>query len=404
MPTLPPADGLVTYLVGGPGSLPAVRPLRPYDELACDFLADLSSALFADAEAKAYPDVVTFAFWCRRANIGKLKTQFAETSVRLGLGLAFHITPSNVPTNFAFSFAFSLLAGNANIVRVPTKAFAQIDLVCRAMAGLFAEPRYRRIKDMTIFVRYERNDQVTAAFSALCQARLIWGGDAAINHIRTIRLPERARELAFADRYSFCILDAGSVNQADETALERLAQGFYNDVFLMDQNACSSPSLVVWHGAGEVVAEAKQLFWPLVHRLAAARYDLQPVNAIDKYHLLCREAVEMDDMESAARHGNYLYRAQITGLSEGTQAYRGRYGFVLEYDTQDIAGVAPLVSARVQTLTYFGIDAAKLADLVVSQALPGIDRIVPVGRALEVDPIWDGYDMVRSLSRIIDVQ
>ncbi len=62
------------------------------------------------------------------------------------------------------------------------------------------------------------------------------------------------------------------------------------------------------------------------------------------------------------------------------------------------------VNERYQTLTYFGLDAARLRDFVVSQRLRGIDRIVPVGRALKMDLVWDGYDIVESLSRLIDFQ
>ena len=55
-------------------------------------------------------------------------------------------------------------------------------------------------------------------------------------------------------------------------------------------------------------------------------------------------------------------------------------------------------------MTYFGADKSQLLDFVVKNRLLGIDRIVPVGKALDIDVIWDGYDIVRSLSRIIDVK
>ena len=45
---------------------------------------------------------------------------------KLGLGLAFHITPSNIPTNFAYSLIFGLLSGNSNVVKVPSRNFTQI--------------------------------------------------------------------------------------------------------------------------------------------------------------------------------------------------------------------------------------------------------------------------------------
>ena len=40
------------------------------------------------------------------------------------------MTPSNVPTNFCYSFAFGLLTGNANIVKVHVN-FPQVDIICK---------------------------------------------------------------------------------------------------------------------------------------------------------------------------------------------------------------------------------------------------------------------------------
>ena len=42
--------------------------------------------------------------------------------------------------------------------------------------------------------------------------------------------------------------------------------------------------------------------------------------------------------------------------------------------------------------------------LLMNAGLEGIDRIVPVGRAVEMDIWWDGYDIISSLSRRIDIQ
>ena len=50
-----------------------------------------------------YPDLKSLAFWCRNKNISKLKKEFNKNKNRIGLGLVFHITPSNIPTNFAYS-------------------------------------------------------------------------------------------------------------------------------------------------------------------------------------------------------------------------------------------------------------------------------------------------------------
>ncbi|MDI9570461.1 MAG: acyl-CoA reductase [Pseudomonadota bacterium] len=399
---LPAAGKRIQYLVGAPEGFRDIRPRAPYNDLACDFLNNLSAALLADKEAKAHPDVIAFAYWCRKANIARLKQEFGEMQPRLGLGLAFHIAPSNVPINFAFSFAFSLLAGNANIVRVPSKDFLQTNIVCRTVKRLCGDANYEEIGNESAFVKYEQDDEITGAFSKICHARIIWGGDQTIHHIRTLPTPERCVEIAFADRYSFCVLDGPSVFRADDAIIKRLAASFYNDTYLMDQNACSSSHLVVWLGEGDVVSKAKERFWGRVHEVTAAKYDLQPVNAVDKFTRLCENAVEREHIGGFKRHGNYIYRLEIDALPPDLDTLRGIYGLFYEYSTPDLNSLASVVNEKYQTLTYFGVDKAKLLDFVLTNRLRGIDRIVPIGAALDIGVIWDGYDLVRSLSRIIE--
>lgn len=392
----------LTVLVGQVDRLGSARPLVPYDDRVVDFLGALSVRLLSDAEAKQYPDVISFAFWARKANIAKLKREFAETRVRLGLGTVFHIAPSNVPINFAFSYAFALLAGNANIVRVPSRDFAQTRIVCRILNAMFADTKYDRIAHSSVFVRYPHDDAITTEFSARCNARIIWGGDAAIASIRKFRIPDRSAEIVFADRYSFCVLDAQSIVSADDATRDRIVSGFYNDTFLMDQNACSSPHLIVWFGADEIVAKAKERFWTAMHRIVKSKYELQAVSAMDKYALLCRNAVDQGEAISFERHDNYLYRLDLNHLPTDVDTMRGNCGYFYEHTTQDLSSVQSIVNTKYQTLTYFGVDVSTLTDLVVSNGLSGIDRIVPVGSALDIGVIWDGLDVVRTLSRIVD--
>ena len=389
----------VTYLVGD--RILATRPFVPYDGLLCEFLNDLSVELRSYEESSAYPDIMTFAFWCRKANIAKLKADFEDGKARLGLGLVFHITPSNVPINFAFSFVFGLLSGNANIVRVPSKPFPQIGIICVAINRLFDSDKYSEIKTMTAFVRYDQNDEITGGFSANCNARIIWGGNASIRSIRKLPIPERCVDIAFSDRYSFCVIDAPSVVKLDAAELNRLSERFYNDTYLMDQNACSSPHLIIWLGEGKEAA--KKRFWDAVYYTVAEKYGLAAVSAVDKYTMLCRDAIEFNNIKSVKRHDNYVYRIAIDSMPDNIDNLRGRFGYFYEYDTDDMNSIAHIINTKHQTLTYFGINKLRLLDFVMNNRLMGIDRIVPIGKALDIGVIWDGYDIVKSLSRIIDV-
>jgi hypothetical protein len=390
----------VTYLAGN--EILETRPFVPYDALLCEFLNDLANELRSSEESSVFADVMAFAFWCRKANISKLKNDFNNGEDRLGLGVVFHITPSNVPVNFAFSFAFGLLSGNANIVRVPSKSFPQIDIICNAIVKLFLFEKYKEIKAMNAFIKYEQNEEITGTYSANCNARIIWGGDVTIKNIRKFAVSERSVDIAFSDRISLCVIDAPSIIKLTEDELIRLSEKFYNDTYLMDQNACSSPHLVVWLGDGK--EEAKERFWTEVYNTVKEKYQLATVSAVDKYSLLCQNAIELDNLRSFKNHENFIYRLELDEVFDNIDIIRGKFGYFYEYDTYDFNGIAHIINNKYQTLTYFGVEKSELLGFVVNNRIKGIDRIVPIGKALEIDVIWDGYDIVRSLSRIIEVK
>lgn len=389
----------VEYLLGGPEV--SNTPMPAYSEEAIAFLSDLSAKLLHDTQTRAYPDVTSFAFWCRKANLQKLKYERPDRINRLGRGLAFHVAPSNVPVNFAFSFTFSLLAGNGNIVRVPSKNFPQIQLICDSIRQIL--PNHPEIERRTAFVRYPADQAITAGFCAKADARLIWGGDDTVQTVRSCPVKPKCIDLVFADRYSICVIDGGSVLKADEKLLKKLAENFYNDTYLMDQNACSSPQMVLWLNGSE---EARERFWGKVAEYTTARYNLQGMTAVDKYTQLCEDAVEHPEVGKVIRQGgNLIYRAELSGLPENAgDNLRGRGGYFYEADLSELSEICPIVNEKYQTLTYFGVDSESIQRMIIDNHLRGIDRIVPVGKAMDIGVIWDGYDIVGMLSRIVQAE
>ena len=121
--------------------------LPPFENIICDFLGELSKELNLDKSTKKYPDIKALAFWCRKQKILNYKKTFNTKEIRLGLGLIFHITPSNIPTNFAYSLIFGLITGNSNIVKVPSKNFEQVTIICRAINKLLKK-RFRKLSKM----------------------------------------------------------------------------------------------------------------------------------------------------------------------------------------------------------------------------------------------------------------
>lgn len=142
--------------------LPAGEPFAP---ARIEFLNEVSRFLLSDREAKRYPDIVTFAFWIRRANMEQLKRRFSHNgAVRLGRGVAFHIAPSNVAVNYAYSFASGFVLGNANIVRLPSREFPQVKIINQAIRTAMDKCGFQ---DSLALVRYERNREINDCLSSI---------------------------------------------------------------------------------------------------------------------------------------------------------------------------------------------------------------------------------------------
>lgn len=378
-----------------------LRPLRPFAPEALDFLSALSAALLKDREAKAYPDVITFAYFCRKAHLARLQEEYAgRLDGRLGRGVVFHIAPSNVPINFAYSLTAALLSGNGSIVKASSRDFPQTRIVCRAMEKLLTED-FAPLAPYVCVVTYPREAQeVTEAFSARCDARVIWGGDETVRRVREAALQPRAVEVAFADRYSLLCIRPEAVMALSEEELERLAKDFYNDTYLTDQNACTSPRLIYWVGEGDS-REASERFFRAMGAYARQRYELPAVTAVDKLTAVCRAAMKLEGAEIVHDPDNWVTRVRVKALCPELYELRSPGGFFLEYAAPTLDALGDFVTPRVQTLSYLGLSPEELSRFVLENGLTGVDRIVPVGHTMDFALTWDGYDLIQTLSRKI---
>lgn len=384
---------------------PLVRPREPFSRECCEFLDKFAKALREDGEARTFPDIMTFAFWIRKGNVEKLKKKAQNVAYSVGKGLVFHIAPSNVPINFAYTFAFGLLAGNSNIVKVSSKRFKQCEILCRILNEVTKAPQMHWVQEENLILLYDREDeQRTLDYSKMCDVRVIWGGDRTVEEIRKAPLPPRSTELTFADRYSFAIMSVEAVEKAPEEELQRLAEGFYNDTYLMDQNACSAPHLVFWlgEGQGEKAASVKEKFWDKVYQVSG-KYDLAEVKVSEKYTMLCEAACNAE-ISGVSTYENYLYVANLTKLPEDITSLRGKFGFFYQYDLDKVEEILPYISKKVQTCSCYGVEKEWVAEQFMQGKVKGVDRITDIGHTLDMDIIWDGYNVICELSRQINIQ
>lgn len=380
--------------------VPLCKPEKIYRAETIEFLDAFSKAIRADRDAKQYPEIMTFAFWIRKAHITQIVKDVNGLYLRMGKGTVFHIAPSNVPINFAYTFVFGLLAGNSNIIKISSRKFEQNILLCKILEEVCKEPDYRWVAERNTILLYPREEtQWTDFYSDICDARVIWGGDETIAAIRKSPLPPRSTEVTFADRYSCALMDAGRVLADTPENLRNLCRGFYNDTYLMDQNACSSPHLVFWKGDAWQCQKASETFWEQLHH-EAQKYALEDAKVTEKY-LQLHKALAVYDISNIQKYENLLYILRIRALPDNICDLRGKFGLFYEFFIKDEDEIISLLGKKVQTCATYGIERKAFAEKITQSGIRGVDRIVNVGNTLDMSVVWDGYNVVEQLSRII---
>lgn len=393
----------LTYIVGDEdilAAMPDASPRAPFDDGVLAFLQSWSKKLMADGRTRQYPDVVTFGFWLRKSNLLRLKEQYLHTreGVRpIGRGMAFHIAPSNVPINYAYSLVTGLLTGNANVVKIPSKPFEQVELVNRALAECLAEDE--AMGPYIVLVRYGHERDVNDALSEYADARIVWGGDRTIAELKRSPMQARAVEISFADRYSLAVIDSDCYLAQEDK--KRAANDFYNDTYLTDQNACTSPRAVIWTGSR--AEEARERFWSELHALVAAKYPFQAVQAVNKLTSAYLTAAGYEGVRKAASEDNLIVRMELERLDDSVMDFKDNSGYFFEYTCRDIKELRALCdNTHCQTVSYIGDKA--MFDELLALGLRGVDRIVPIGQTMDFELVWDGYDLVERLTRSVRIR
>lgn len=371
-----------------------VPALPTFSNQAIAFLADLSRELLKDVRTRQYVDVVSYAYWIRKASIENVRSKHLDYHCRLGRGVAFHIAPSNVPVNFAVSMTSSLLAGNCTLIRVSNKQFPQVDIICEAMNKLL-ETVYANMKPYFCLIRYEHSDDITRELSAICDVRVIWGGNKTIETIRQAPIPPRAIEMAFADRHSIAIINSDEYLKGDS---KEIAKGFYTDTYYSDQNACSSPRLVVW--MGNSINTAKERFWNELEVLVRNEYEMKAIQAVDKYTSVCMLGMK-EKTQHLVSKDNYVVRVEVDTLKTDLMDYKNGGGYFFEYSANKLEEIEPILTKQCQTISVYGIDKDAVKQLVFDKGVRGVDRIVELGQTMGLEFIWDGYKMIETMSRFL---
>jgi hypothetical protein len=211
-----------------------------------------------------------------------------------------------------------------------------------------------------------------------------------------------ASERTFGSKFSYSMLATAAYLAASEETVNRLAAGFFNDIFWFEQMACSSPHLLFWVGPPEQMDAALDRF----HRALAVEierrgYHGAASSALHRLNFVFDLACE-ENLNADLRHKEFL----AVRLPEGAVWRRETCGAGLftHVRANDVSQVAEFAEPHDQTITHFGFSPVEIRAFARRAGARGVDRLVPVGEALAFDAIWDGYDLIGDFLRRVTVR
>lgn len=367
------------------------------------FCEALSRELMKIPGVRAYPELVALAFWLRKGELLKLKE--SQRGIRKPRGLAFHIPPANVDTIFLYSWIISVLSGNCNVVRISNRAGRATGLILSALESLFSKD-FEFLAKNNFFVKYSHNDEIMNVLSSLCDLRVVWGGDQTVRSVRKFPVKPRALDVGFADRFSAALIKSESILSASEEVIKGLCSDFYNDAYLFNQKACSSPKVLFWYGEASANAAAKKKFFSILKDVTIdKKFVIDEPFSMYKLKTAFRGAIDEQIIKTTFESAALVHHDMVwTGSLSKARALEFGGGSFCSIDFHDLEQLHNLFGQKDQTLTYFGFKKQDMIILAQSLEGLGIDRIVPVGTALKFNTIWDGLDLFQTFSREIYVE
>jgi acyl-CoA reductase LuxC len=381
-------------------------PAEPFSAGRRQTLAQLSRLILQDPELRADAGSVALGYWLRRASMDRLAQAFerrveAEPDVVfVPAGRVFTVAPGNVDTMFVYSWALSYLCGNQNIVRVSGEQSQVLSRLLGVLSRQMQEDS--QLAGGNRFLTYEHSQNISETLSRWSTHRVLWGGDETVNLLRTLPLSPHASERVFASKFSYGVISMAAYLETSSETVEKLAAGFFNDIFWFDQMACSSPHLLMWVGPAEQMDAALDRFHlALTREIERRGYQGAPSNAIHRlnfaFDLACDTDVSVDlnrkEFLAVRLSDAAALRKEICGG-----------GLFTHVRVDHLSNVAEACEQKDQTITHFGFSRAELSELARTAGARGLDRFVPVGEALAFEPTWDGYDLIGDFLRRVIVR
>jgi len=383
--------------------------LEPFSELEINFLNQLSKEILTDSLTSRMPELVALAYFLRKANIKKMVDNFQSTlpdsEIVVPLGICFQIAPSNVDTIFMYSWAFSLLAGNTNIIRITQNVGEQLSSLISVINRVINFSDMKEIAERNKIISYSYDENINSYLSSIADLRILWGGNNTVQSIRKHLAKPTTRDIAFADKISYAVIDSVYLLSLNESELNEKVRLFYNDSYYFDQLACSSPQVVFFVGNDDKNERASSVFWKkLGEVLNSVQHNEHISVRMNKLAYLYEESANGMDLKIISEINTskpVIVEINKSEVSKIENICGG--GYFHQCFINDLTELQALIKENDQTLSYIGFNSEMLKNLARLLNGKGIDRIVPAGQALAFMQTWDGFSLLNHFTKRVVV-
>ena len=377
-----------------------IKIFKPFDNNVIDFINLFSIEIRKHKNFRNFPDLHFLSLWTSKTEIKKKEKLILKDEKRFGRGLVLHITPSNLPTNFAYSFLIGLISGNSNIIKLPSKEFKETQIILSVIKNIFKLKKFSELKKSNLFLKFDRQSNILERISKTCDARVIWGGDKTIQEIRKLKTPERCIDLNFSDRYSFSVINSEAFFKLSRNKKMNIAKKFFYDAYLSDQMACNSPHCLIWIGKTK---NQDKIFWSDLEEIVKRKYFFDDKKTIDKYHYFFETILNKKNLDKLLVNNEHVKVLKLKNNIKNIEEFRGIYRIFYQLEFKNFLSLRNIINKKCQTIASYGFNKKDYINLITSNNLRGLDRVVPFGQSMNFTMNWDSYNLITSLSRVVEI-
>ena len=379
--------------------------LQVFDEKIILFLEELSKFLLKDKTIRQTSELIAFAFWIRKSNIKKFLLALSQNDkiIYVPRGLVFHIAPSNVDYMFLYSWFISVLVGNNNVLRISSNYDENIIRTIQILIKFADKKNANWFLERNIILTYEHNDKINSILSSRADVRIFWGGDETIRRMRKFDSKTNVKDIYFADKFSYSVVDSNYYLDTTEKDKISLARNFYNDSYLFNQKACSSPQVVFFAGKEISNNEASKIFWRQLTNEVEKNINTKSGSLVIEHYLnwfllAANNKVNKTEINDTTPT---VVRMPYKDILITYRTCGG--GFFLESFIENLNMLLVYNNEFDQTLTYYGFNKIDLKNYILRKGSKSNLRVVRIGQALNFDVYWDGYNLIDELCKKISL-